>query len=137
MRSDWDSTRYSWMTTSTTEPEEPEPTATVAPDPPAYIVPMAACDLYDEALWYDVTILTNDWGDDEASNLLDEESGCGDLLSWEFIEVNLPAEEWGGTFTATRQATFTLPQIFAAGCVERAIASAGGPSSMDDCTLSG
>lgn len=105
------------MSTSTTSPDEP--TSTIAPDPLAYIIPLASCDLYDDALWYDITILTNDWGTDEESNPKSEESGCGDLLSWDYIEVNLPGELWGGDFTATRQATFTLPLIFAAGCVRR------------------
>jgi hypothetical protein len=79
-------------------------------------------------LWYDVTIVTNNWINDNGADLKSQEKGCGDLLSWSANTINeqSPNESW----TATNEFTFTLPLTIKAGCVERAIASAGGPSGL-------
>ena len=47
-----------------------------------------------------------------------QESGCGGLSGWEWDQ---------GTSTSSTHAYFYLPYIIKAGCVERAIVSAGGP----------
>lgn len=49
-----------------------------------------------------------------------QEKGCGALTEWEF----------GSWINGTQWATFRLPTLIKAGCVERAIASAGGPQGL-------
>jgi hypothetical protein len=55
---------------------------------------------------------------DGGDSLHKEEKGCGALTAWEYVESRT---DWG------TWAYFQLPVIMKAGCVERAIVSAGGP----------
>ncbi|KAJ9293520.1 CAZyme family GH18 [Paecilomyces variotii] len=58
------------------------------------------------------------WSADGGASLNHQEKGCGALTGW----------EWHGhTDTKYSRAYFNLPFIMKAGCVERAIVSAGGP----------
>lgn len=102
-------------------------------EPGGPITPEADCLLVTDGfgiipLWYDVTIVTNNFITDNGDSLRSQESGCGDLLSWQTSSINLESSDQ--TWTATQQFTFTLPLTIKAGCVERAIASAGGPSGL-------
>jgi hypothetical protein len=58
------------------------------------------------------------WANDGGDSLKKEEKGCGAMTGWEFVESRT---DWG------TWAYFQLPVTMKAGCVERAIVSAGGP----------
>ena len=75
-----------------------------------------------------VTIITNNWVTDNGEKLKKEEKGCGAITGWNVKQINreVADESW----TATYKITFNLPRTIKAGCVERAIASAGGPSGL-------
>ncbi|KAI0434948.1 hypothetical protein F5Y09DRAFT_337042 [Xylaria sp. FL1042] len=53
-----------------------------------------------------------------------EEKGCDATTAWESHDINKMSED--GTRTAVNAFTFTLPITIKSGCVERAIANAGG-----------
>ncbi|KAI9727381.1 MAG: hypothetical protein M1834_008452 [Cirrosporium novae-zelandiae] len=94
--------------------------AAAAASASAAAVPTASCAFYDEALyWTFVVYDMNSWVDD-GSSLKDEEGGCGDMTGWKF---NTDDE-------GISKAQFNLPFFMKSGCVERAIASAGGPSGL-------
>ena len=62
-----------------------------------------------------------DWAGHDGSSLNQQEDGCGALTGW----------QWDTGCTAgTQHAWFNLPFLIAAGCVERAIKSAGGPGGL-------
>ncbi|KAI0405762.1 hypothetical protein F4802DRAFT_170814 [Xylaria palmicola] len=103
----------------------PTPTPTPTPTP---ITPRADCRVALDFAWYDVTIITNDWVTDNGERLKAEERGCGLMKDWKVKQIQWRADD--GSWTATQQMTFTLPWTIAGGCVERAIASAGGPSGL-------
>jgi hypothetical protein len=96
------------------------------------ITPEAACILVEDGaiipLWYDVTIVTNNFISDQGASLKSNEGGCGDLLSWSVDTIDQPSAD--GSWVASQAFSFTLPLTIAGGCVERAIASAGGPSGL-------
>ncbi|KAI1756052.1 hypothetical protein F4782DRAFT_484642 [Xylaria castorea] len=79
-------------------------------------------------LWYDVTIVTNNWITDNGEKLKSEEKGCGAMTAWSVKDINEKSAD--GSWTATHMFTFTLPLTVKSGCVERAIGSAGGPSGL-------
>ncbi|KAF5645823.1 uncharacterized protein FTJAE_2253 [Fusarium tjaetaba] len=95
--------------------------------------PQAACELVEDGLaiplFYTVTIVANgySWIDDDGKKLKSEEKGCGAMTDWHSSEIEV---ETGDGWTARHRFTFTLPITIKAGCVERAIASAGGPSGI-------
>jgi hypothetical protein len=72
--------------------------------------------------------VTNNFITDDGAALKKQESGCGDLLSWSVNQINIPSSD--GSWVASQSFSFTLPLTISAGCVERAIASAGGPSGL-------
>jgi hypothetical protein len=96
------------------------------------VTPEAACLLVQDGvifpLWYDVTIVTNNFITDNGASLKSQEKGCGDLLSWSSNSIDVQSSD--GKWTASLEFSFTLPLTIKAGCVERAIASAGGPSGL-------
>lgn len=107
-------------TTANPEPEpEPEPT------------PTADCHYWDEPFhWYFEINNIQDWAEDGGKSLEKEERGCGAIARWDWKDGH------------TSSVAFTLPLIMKAGCVERAIVSAGGPelkcdghSSWDELSL--
>lgn len=65
---------------------------------------------------------------DNGEKLKKEEKGCGAITEWNVRKINREVAD--GSWTATHEVTFTLPLTIKAGCVERAIASAGGPSGL-------
>lgn len=79
-------------------------------------------------LWYDVSIVVNNFVHDDGEQLKSEEKGCGAMMDWSVDNINVesPDHKW----TATQEFHFTLPITIASGCVERAIASAGGPKDL-------
>ncbi|KAF5543692.1 factor for adipocyte [Fusarium phyllophilum] len=95
--------------------------------------PQAACELVEDGLaiplFYTVTIVANgySWIDDDGKKLKNEEEGCGAMTDWHSSAIEV---ETGDGWTARHRFTFTLPITIKAGCVERAIASAGGPSDL-------
>jgi hypothetical protein len=114
--------------TSTTGPATPTATLSLSPAP---VVPQAAC--YLTEIWfsgfpiiYQATIFTNDWITDGGADLESQEGGCGILTAWSAQEVNLPSPD--ETWIASYKFTFNLPAAISGGCIERAIASAGGPT---------
>lgn len=58
------------------------------------------------------------WASDGGDSLHDEENGCGAITEWDWYEED--EESYARVY-------FTLPIFLTAGCVERAIVSAGGP----------
>ncbi|KAF4493288.1 factor for adipocyte [Fusarium agapanthi] len=95
--------------------------------------PHAACELVEDGLavplFYTVTIVANgySWIDDDGKKLKNEEKGCGAMTDWHSSAIEV---ETGDGWTARHRFTFTLPITIKAGCVERAISSAGGPSEI-------
>ncbi|KAI6756976.1 hypothetical protein HG530_011574 [Fusarium avenaceum] len=61
-----------------------------------------------------------DWAEDGGESLEKEERGCGAIAKWDWKEGHTPS------------VVFTLPFFMKAGCVERAIISAGGPELQCD-----
>ncbi|KAF4537724.1 uncharacterized protein LTHEOB_11496 [Lasiodiplodia theobromae] len=89
----------------------------------AAIANKANCYLWDDAsLAYAIQVTPIDgWTTgSNGKSLKNEEKGCGALMFW----------HWGTWSKGTQWATFELPTWIKAGCVERAIASAGGPSGL-------
>ena len=84
--------------------------------------PTASCAMWSEIAAYMFLIYDIDhWNVDEKdlqAKLRDEESGCGAMTAWDF----------NGAINGSAGAKFNLPTWLKAGCVERAIKSAGGPS---------
>ncbi|XXG93757.1 hypothetical protein Hte_000006 [Hypoxylon texense] len=96
------------------------------------ITPRADCLVVEDGaivpLWYDITVITNNFIVDGGSKLREEEKGCGALASWKRHDINTQSED--GSWTAVNSFSFTLPMTIKDGCVERAIASAGGPEGL-------
>lgn len=101
--------------------------------PGGTVTPSADCLLVEDGvlfpLFYQVTIVTNNWVTDNGDRLHQEEKGCGAMTAWDPQDIK-PVKSPDGTWTAVKRFSFTLPLTIKAGCVERAIASAGGPSGM-------
>jgi hypothetical protein len=120
-----DSSIYSHYTSATyAEAVSSSASAAAAAASSAAAVPKAACAFSDETLFwtfyvYGIAGSTN-WAGDNGDNLHNQENGCGDLTGW----------SWGKDPNGFMQATFNLPFFMKSGCVERAIASAGGPSGL-------
>ncbi|KAH8733688.1 hypothetical protein BGZ61DRAFT_565756 [Ilyonectria robusta] len=109
------STLITSVTSVTPNPPPPPITVVVEPDP----TPTANCDfLVGGFYWYFVISNIRDWSQDGGKRLKNEEAGCGAMTGWHFTEA---------TGTQDASASFNLPYIMKAGCVERAIVSAGGP----------
>ncbi|KAI1153729.1 hypothetical protein F4825DRAFT_473758 [Nemania diffusa] len=101
-------------------------------EPGGPVTPEADCLVVDDGalvpLWYDVSIVTNNWTTDDGAKLKSEEKGCGAMTGWSVKDINVKSAD--GSWTASHMFTFTLPLTVKSGCVERAIASAGGPSGL-------
>ncbi|KAI1771556.1 hypothetical protein F4818DRAFT_429381 [Hypoxylon cercidicola] len=96
------------------------------------ITPRAECLVVEDGaivpLWYDITIVANNFIEDSGAKLKGEEKGCGALASWKKHDINKQSAD--GSWTAVNAFSFTLPLTIKGGCVERAIASAGGPKDL-------
>ena len=88
----------------------------------AAAIPTGDCAFWDEDLYWTFEVYNiNGWAGNDGDGLHKQENGCGDLTGW----------SWGTGDTGNEQhAFFNLPFIMKSGCVERAIASAGGPSGL-------
>ncbi|QYS97943.1 Chitinase [Trichoderma simmonsii] len=109
-------------TTTTSEiPSTSSEEVTPEPTPEPTQVPEVTCGiaLYPPIMWrLDIIDMTGSWVlDDEGESLKKEFKGCGAVTGW----------EWFRREDGTRECRFNLPLIMKKGCVERAIASAGGP----------
>ncbi|KAL6834323.1 glycoside hydrolase family 18 protein [Trichoderma sp. SZMC 28015] len=109
-------------TTTTSEmPSTSSEEATPEPTPEPTQTPEVTCGiaLYPPIMWrLDIIDMTGSWVlDDEGKTLQKEIKGCGAVTGW----------EWFKRADGTRECRFNLPLIMKKGCVERAIASAGGP----------
>ncbi|KAL5089523.1 hypothetical protein Trisim1_005218 [Trichoderma cf. simile WF8] len=109
-------------TTTTSEvPSTSSEEATPEPTPEPTQTPEVTCGiaLYPPIMWrLDIIDMTGSWVlDDEGKTLQKEIKGCGAVTGW----------EWFKRADGTRECRFNLPLIMKEGCVERAIASAGGP----------
>ena len=94
----------------------------------AAAIPTADCAFWDEALFWTFEVYNiNGWAGNDGDSLHHQESGCGDLTGWSWKSGD-PGND--------QHAYFNLPFIIKSGCVERAIASAGGPSGLS-CTANG
>ena len=90
-------------------------TATPTHSPPPK--PTADCKFWDEGWGYTFEVYNiQGWSNDGGDALEQQEDGCGALTGWSYDHTNS-----GG------DATFNLDFFIADGCVERAVASAGGP----------
>ncbi|POS71414.1 alpha-1,3-glucanase [Diaporthe helianthi] len=110
------STKTSTTTTKSTTAPPPPATTTASTDPPL----IADCGFWDVGWGWQFEVYNIfGWGtDDGGKGLHDNENGCGGLTGWTWNDPK-------GTYGA--KAWFNLPFFFKAGCVERAIVSAGGP----------
>ena len=88
----------------------------------AAAIPTGDCAFWDEALFWTFEVYNiNGWAGNDGDSLHHQEDGCGDLTGW----------EWNtGDSGSGQHAYFNLPFFIKDGCVERAIASAGGPSGL-------
>ncbi|KAL7930240.1 glycoside hydrolase family 18 protein [Trichoderma chlorosporum] len=104
-------TTTSAVASTSSEEVSPEPTQT----------PEAKCGiaLYPPLMWrLDIADMKGSWvWGDEGETLKNEIKGCGAMTGW----------EWFRRDDGTRECRFNLPLTIKKGCVERAIASAGGP----------
>ena len=88
----------------------------------AAMIPTGRCAFWDETLFWRFEVYDiNGWAGNNGDSLHHQEDGCGDLTGW----------SWKTSDTGDHQyAYFNLPFIMKSGCVERAIASAGGPKGL-------
>lgn len=121
------SSRTSTSTTSSSSSSTTSATTTAPPPPPPS--PTARCVLSTDVFSYRIVVWEIEgWAEkDDGDKLRDEEEGCGALTDWKWRDAA------DGDRAAAR---FRLPTIIKAGCVERAIASAGGPE-IDECEKGG
>ncbi|KAI1123371.1 hypothetical protein F5Y10DRAFT_286254 [Nemania abortiva] len=92
---------------------------TTLPPATATATPTANCAYWIELLFYMFEVYNiADWATDDGSKLHGEEKGCGALTGWEWHSAT--PENYPRVY-------FNLPFFIKAGCVERAIVSAGGP----------
>ncbi|KAJ8120461.1 hypothetical protein ONZ43_g2835 [Nemania bipapillata] len=83
------------------------------------VTPTADCILWDQGFFFQFEIYNIAyWATDGGRELKKQESGCGALTGWDWHPANPSYYPY---------VYFNLPTLIAAGCVERAIASAGGP----------
>lgn len=109
--SDWSSYLHPPTTTTTT--------TTTTKSPPPKPTPRVDCTIYDSGFFYSFSVYNIEgWGDEDGSSLHHEENGCGALTGWEWHKATEHDDAY---------AHFNLPFFIKAGCVERAIHSAGGP----------
>ena len=94
--------------------------ASVSAASAAAAIPTGDCAFWDEGLYWTFEVYNiNGWAGNDGDGLHNQENGCRDLI--------------GGSWTTNdagnhQHAYFNLPFFIKSGCVERAIASAGGPS---------
>ncbi|THX80379.1 hypothetical protein D6D04_04624 [Aureobasidium pullulans] len=101
------------ITTTPTTVEASSTTAVVAP------TLQAKCVVWWDVLFYKFMVYGIDgWAFDYGKALHKQEDGCAALTGWTWHNA---------TDTEYAYAYFNLPLVFKAGCVERAIVSAGGP----------
>jgi hypothetical protein len=126
------------ITTSSAEasPTSPATVSSVAPDPSAsasaswasaVAVPSAGCWILADDGFGDSAFAVygiNGWAGDDGSALQNQENGCGIVSGWAWVMGG--QDEFEGQLRSTEYATFGL-SFFKGGCVERAVASAGGP----------
>ena len=94
----------------------------------AAAIPTADCAFWDEALYWTFEVYNiNGWGGNDGDSLHHQENGCGSLTGWSWTS---------GDAGNHQHAYFNLDFFIKSGCVERAIASAGGPSGLS-CTGEG
>ena len=88
----------------------------------AAAIPTGDCAFWDEALYWTFEVYNiNGWAGNDGDSLHKQEDGCGDLTGWSW-KTGDPGNK--------QHASFNLPFLIKSGCVERAIASAGGPSGL-------
>ncbi|KAL2046380.1 hypothetical protein N7G274_001827 [Stereocaulon virgatum] len=103
-------------TTVSTAPPKPSSTSPPPPPPPPP-PPSADCAFWDMGWGWQFEVYNiNGWSTDGGDGLHHQENGCGALTGWSWA-----SKSSGG------QAYFNLDFFIKSGCVERAIASAGGP----------
>lgn len=84
--------------------------------------PTAHCAFWDEVLYWTFEVYNiNGWAGNDGGGLHKQEKGCGDLTGWSWT---------AGDIGNDQHVYFNLPFTMKSGCVERAIASAGGPSGL-------
>ncbi|MCJ1450871.1 hypothetical protein MMC28_001205 [Mycoblastus sanguinarius] len=95
---------------TTVSTASPKPSPTSPPPPPSPPPPSADCAFWDEGWGWNFEVYNiNGWSTDGGKGLHQQEDGCGTLT------------------VSGGQAYFNLDYFIKSGCVERAIASAGGP----------
>ena len=106
-------------TTSSTKSSTSHPTTTTSTPTPTP-TPHADCAFWDQDLIAYLFEIYNieHWVTDGGASLHHQEDGCGALTFWNWEDA---------TDTSYALVHFNLPTIIKAGCVERAIVSAGGP----------
>jgi chitinase len=107
--------------TTTTEAPTTSEAAATSTEPEPEPTPTADCDFWDDLTHWTFEISNiQDWAEDGGESLEQEERGCGAIARWDWKEGHTPS------------VVFTLPFFMKAGCVERAIVSAGGPELQCD-----
>ncbi|KAI0903547.1 class V chitinase Chi100 [Ustulina deusta] len=102
------------ITTTTTLPPTTSTTTVVVE-----VTPTADCELWDAGFAYEIEIYNiNHWSTDGGAGLKKQEYGCGAVTGWDYVDE---------TDTEFAHVWFYIDFFIKAGCIERAIASAGGP----------
>ena len=88
----------------------------------AAAVPTGSCVFSDKALYWTFEVYNiKNWAGENGDRLHNQVKGCGDLTGWKWSTGNRNGDQ---------HAYFNLPFFIKPGCVERSIASAGGPSGL-------
>ena len=83
------------------------------------VTPTAECYFWDAGLYYLFEIFNiEDWATDDGDELHTQEDGCGAVTGWDWTDA---------TSTKDAYVYFNIDFFIKAGCIERAIVSAGGP----------
>lgn len=96
------------------------PSPSPPPTPPA---PVAECKYWNDGFFYIYLISRIDgWATDGGISLKQQEKGCGAITNWQWVSPNPPTLAY---------VSFNMPLLIKSNCVERAVASAGGPSGIN------
>ncbi|KAF3003978.1 hypothetical protein E8E14_006528 [Neopestalotiopsis sp. 37M] len=112
---DWDNSAEATSTTSTKQASTTTTTQVVTH------TPQADCAYWGEGFYLGVLLynIRGGWADeDEGAELKKQENGCGGVSDWDWHDADDDSYAY---------VYYYLPGTLKAGCVERAIASAGGP----------
>jgi hypothetical protein len=125
---DSSSNQISTLGCTTPDPNNDGPTINPYRDPR----PAGACDRSDDVLAIGFSVYAKGWVTDGGTALKKQVAGCGLVTVPKSGTINAIKQDGSnaniGNFEADFEYTFALPDTFKAGCVGRAMVSAGAPA---------